>query len=152
MSFPGEGGPLVLRPQQKNWSCGAAAVRNMCILLGEDPGESRMRDACSTTEHGTDEHGLIKGLLAMGHYGYVYDTISERGMSQLRSHLMTRGPAFLCVDDHDHWVLALGVLSRGFVVFDPANGSTTMWDTRMMLRRWRYEGDGRPYFGVWVEL
>lgn len=146
-----------MRAQQRPYSCGIASIQNALECLGVKctQGEIRKRCHCDP-DHGTGELEVIRALLS---YKAQVDEWANRNkldsMRWLQQHLWDVGPVILCVDEWEHWVTAIGILSQTtFLVFDPARGAglkVYSWDG--LATRWRLgpKHSGPSYYGIGVK-
>lgn len=120
-----------------------------------------LRALVGTTDDGSDEHDIIRALLA---YGCGVD--EHRGTSALAARewltvSITAGrPVLLCVDRWQHWVTVTGALGAQFNLYDPAreNGGAFVLTWKQLARRWevarraaRAAGDGGVrFYGIAV--
>lgn len=161
-----------MHSQDYPWSCGAAAVRNALEAVGVVVSEQDVRreartvsesecPGCAATvlrkggyvappdvEHtcGTPEEGIIAALEAFdcGCDEIRTDDFDE-AEEELHQALQEGSPVILCVDNWEHWVVAVGSLGQtGVAVFDCSNfkvnrmnSATYVWDSETLERKWR---------------
>lgn len=111
-----------MKYQKTEYNCGPAAVQNALALLGERVSQDRLAAAAGTTEEaGTDEHGIKQAIIAAGRtYDEHATDLDGLAFGWLWYSLLVGRPVVLCVDRWSHWVVAVGVLGRRIVLFDPA--------------------------------
>lgn len=115
-----------MKLQGRHYSCGAAAVVNVIRCFGKKVSESKVRAFSSTTEEkGTDEHGIIAALRALGYDGETFDEEDiDEAFSKLVLHSTEGSPVIICTHDNQHWVTVIGHLNtdpRRVIVFDPSD-------------------------------
>lgn len=106
--------------QEKDYSCGPAALRAALYRYGKKHTEKVIRRWAQTTPDGTDEEGLMR---AIAHYKLRYkviETYSVRDALNKLKYYMSRGiPLLLSVDNESHWFAAVGAMGKDIMVFDP---------------------------------
>lgn len=115
-----------MKLQGRHYSCGAAAVVNVFRCFGKKVSESKVRAFSSTTEEkGTDEHGIIAALRALGHDGSTFEEEEiDEAFSRLVLYVMEGTPVIICTHDSQHWVTVIGHIHtnpRRVILFDPAD-------------------------------
>jgi predicted double-glycine peptidase len=152
-----------LRYQKTEYHCGPAAVQNALAVIGIKVSQDRLAAAAGTTEeHGTDQEGIKRAIISAGRSFDEHATDTERvAHGWLWYSLMVGRPVVLCVDRWAHWVVAVGVLGKRAVLFDPARyrhntdrlGTFTLPKDRL-LKRWkaahRVAGSEPAYYGIAV--
>ena len=107
---------MAFEVQEKEWSCGAAALRYCLSLLGRTVTEKAVRKASGTGHmHGTNEDGLVRAARKFGCTA-VPRRFRDFGHASraLLSYLKKDQPCILSVDDEDHWiVVGQGKIKRG---------------------------------------
>lgn len=138
--------------QTNRASCGPASLVNALAALGVSRTEEEMIRAAGQTVNGTSAKGLRKALADIG--GMVNAplryTSSDVALLSLWHWISERGrPIILCVDDHEHWVVAVGYLGGRFVLIDSADNRLVLYyDPKELLERW--EGPTGGYYGLIV--
>jgi hypothetical protein len=150
-----------LHEQSKKYSCGAACLRNALLVLGTRKREAVLRHAAHTNHAGTSEVNLRQ---AAERFGYRLDEFAEfdkeKGGAAYRwlvGELRQFTPVLLCVDDFQHWVLAIGILDRKIAIADPAKHERPpfgLYTRGGLLKRWWIvdpdKGEQPQYFGMAV--
>lgn len=148
---------MAFKQQDKDYSCGAAALRYALTFLGKNVAEKDLRRASQTTFWGTDEGGIVK---AARHHGCEavmrnYRHFSAAFRSLIR-YVQNGQPCILCVDDWMHWVAVAGANRNGVALFDPrALEVAALIKPLALRRRWAHfkQGDGKEdphYFFIAV--
>lgn len=148
-----------MRRQTGDHDCGPTAIANAFEFHHRRTGLGGLRALCGTTvAGGTDEDGIIRGLLA---YGCGVDVLAEldprAALTWLRASLITWDrPVLLCVDRWEHWVTVVGASARQFLIYDPsreAGGAFALRD-KDLRRRWeaakRVRGRTERFYGISV--
>lgn len=146
-----------MKHQRLSWWCGPAAVANALECLGIHEDQEKIAVLCHVTKKlGTPEEEILRALLAFRVKVDILDKPAQRvSMAWLRKHLRTLGPAVLCVDNHSHWVTAIGVVADRILLFDPSAGKGLQLHTRKtLLARWRLAPThgGPTYYGIGCAL
>ena len=136
-----------MKPQEKTWSCGAAALRNaLRARWGHKVREGQIRALAGTSpEQGTSEDGLIAAARALGYSIVVHSSNSTtEAWDWLRGCLISGRPVILCLDAWEHWAVCFGLLGERVNVFDSSNfknnrkeGGIHTLDRSHLMRRWR---------------
>jgi hypothetical protein len=137
---------MAFKQQDKDYSCGAAALRYALTFLGKDVAEKDLRRASETTFWGTDEGGIVK---AARHHGCEAVIRNFRrfpaAFRSLTRYVQSGQPCILCVDDWMHWVAVAGANRNGAALFDPrALQVAALIKPQALRRRWAHfkQGDG----------
>src|SRR5512133_1355979 len=143
---------MAFRQQDKDYSCGAAALRYALTFLGRSVAEKDLRRASQTTFWGTDEGGIVK---AARHHGCEAVIRNYRhfpaAFRSLIRYVQNGQPCILCVDDWMHWVAVAGANRDGVALFDPKALAVAALITPVALRRrWAHfraaGGEEDPHF------
>ena len=145
-----------MRLQQKDWSCGPAALVNAVQALGKHVSERRVRKLAGTTEGGTDEHGLMAAARSLGFSASPSSSAdAAAAWALVRSNVLGGRPSILCIDGWGHWVTAVGIVGERVIVFDPTEtvrnvqeNGTHSFSRRELLRRWRHRTEEEPFYAV----
>jgi len=106
--------------QQRNYSCGPAAVRAALYVLGHSVQEATIRKWAKTTPEGTDEHGIMRAIHQYGHGTTEFQSdLIGKSWEWLRSSLRRGRPVLICVKQWNHWETVIGTLGKKVIVFDP---------------------------------
>lgn len=107
------------KPQEREYSCGPAALRNCLIHFGKDITEKTVRMACETKKDGTDEDELIAGC---EHFGFETKEIVSVSPNVFKRRLLKglkNGKVFIVSSaDHNHWIPVLEYKNRKLKVVD----------------------------------
>jgi ABC-type bacteriocin/lantibiotic exporter with double-glycine peptidase domain len=142
--------------QKISYWCGLASAANALECLGIVVDQEHLATLCHVTKrHGTSETELMRALLAYKVKVDPWDSRRRRRSTQwLQAHLWDRGPAILCVDSQQHWIVAIGILNQTSIwVFDPATGcGLERIEIGELADRWRLPNrfKGPNYYGVGV--
>jgi len=131
---------MVFSQQDKDYSCGAAALRYALTFLGKNVAEKDLRRASQTTFWGTDEGGIVK---AAGRYGCEAVVRNYRrypaALRSLVRYVQSGQPCILCVDNWMHWVAVAGANRNGVALFDPkALEVAALIKPAALRRRWAH--------------
>jgi ABC-type bacteriocin/lantibiotic exporter with double-glycine peptidase domain len=100
--------------------CGAAAVVNALLALGTRVTAARVRrDAGTTVENGTTEHGIKQALERAGAKFQEISTGLDNAYALLHGHLTAGGSAIVLTEQGGHWETAVGVLGDRILFFNP---------------------------------
>lgn len=146
-----------MRYQEREWSCGPAALANACRALGLRASEGRLRKLAGTTEDGTDERSLITAaraikLSATEHRGADRDA----AWAFVRSNVSDGRPTLLCIDQWQHWVCVIGIVGNRVIYIDSSNTKKNAKEngvhiaTRQQLfSRWRCRNEqDEPFYAL----
>jgi ABC-type bacteriocin/lantibiotic exporter with double-glycine peptidase domain len=128
-----------VRRQTADNDCGPTAIANALEVHHRRLGLRGLRDLVGTTGEGSDEHDIMRALLA---YGFGVDEHAGDSPLAARDWLLdsiaAERPVLLCVDRWDHWVTALGACGRQVVIYDPARdtGGTFVLRFKDLRPRW----------------
>jgi len=145
---------MAFEQQDKEYSCGAAALRYALTFLGKTVQEKDVRKASETTFWGTDEDGIVKAARRYGCETVMrnYRHFPAAFRSLIR-YVQSGQPCILCVDDWMHWVAVAGANRNGVALFDPKSLEVAALIKPESLRaRWAHveheNGSGRadPHF------
>jgi len=142
-----------MRAQQRNYTCGLAAVANALECLGIKRTQQQIGKLCySDPMNGTSEIEIQRALLACGaHVDEWEHKQAPRSWDWLFTRLFAGQPVILCVDDFQHWVTAVGLLGQSVIVFDPALGAgLRIYQKKGLLTRWRLGSGGPSFYGFAV--
>jgi hypothetical protein len=142
--------------QRLTWWCGLAAASNALELIGIHRDQEELATLCHVTKkHGTDEHEVMRALMACGAKVSPWSSRRKKlSMQWLQSSLLNTGPVILAVSDEQHWVTVIGSLTQTtFLVFDPATGEGLghyHWDEIAAWWRVSNHRGGPSYYGIAV--
>ena len=139
---------MAFKQQDKNYSCGAAALRYALTFLGKSVDEKDLRRATLTTARGTDEQGIVKAAGSHGCEAVIrnYRRFPTAFRSLMR-YVQNGQPCILCVDHWTHWVAVAGANRNGVALFDPrALEVAALIKPSSLRRRWAHftQQDGEP--------
>jgi hypothetical protein len=143
---------MAFEQQDKEYSCGAAALRYALTFLGKTVEERDVRRASQTTFWGTDEGGIAK---AARRYGCEVVMRNYRrfpaAFQSLIRYVQSGQPCVLCVDKWMHWVAVAGANRNGVALFDPKSLEVAaLVKPQTLRRRWAHRkperGAEAPHF------
>ncbi|OGH89742.1 MAG: hypothetical protein A2469_02540 [Candidatus Magasanikbacteria bacterium RIFOXYC2_FULL_40_16] len=146
--------------QKKNYSCGPATIRFDLYMSGIEVSESSIRKLAKTTKKGTNAKGIIRALKRFGKKTKKIQVFSPtQAWRRLLSCLNKGKTVFLCCDDENHWVLAVGGFAGKIWVFDPDSTSRKsrrrycaleLYSKKALIRRWGcvYESGEESFFAI----
>lgn len=150
-----------MKYQTTPYNCGPAALQNAMKVLKHNVSQQKIAELAGTTEsEGTDEHGIIRAAVALGH---GVDEVNERDASKafgrVYGALLCGRPVVLCVDRWSHWVTLAGVCGTSIILVEPGGYAYStrengigIYNKDRLLRRWRaarrVAGRGPRYFGL----
>jgi hypothetical protein len=106
-------------PQPTDWQCGPYALQYALLALAIPCDAAALTRASGATEQGADERDLDR---AARRYGCVLSgerwAAADDARTALRAHLSRRTPVLLCVDQWNHWIVAVGADGDAVIVFD----------------------------------
>ena len=146
-----------MRSQQRSWSCGPAALVNICRALGRRVAEGRARVLAGTTKAGgTDELGLISAARSLGLTAAVHSSSDKAAAwAFIRSNVADGRPCLLCIDQWQHWVAAIGVVGDRVLIHDPANTKANVTESGLhplsrpdVIRRLRHQGEQNAFYVI----
>lgn len=150
------GGPLGSTVQDKEWSCGAAAIKNVCAELKLDIDEQEIMELADTDAEGTDEDGMLNALHTIGLKTEVLHTDDPvEAWETLIMYVASGFPCILCVDKWDHWVAATGTDGDKVLIQDSeltrknveVNG-VHYYSELDLMPRWEYTGDEKAFYAI----
>jgi hypothetical protein len=143
---------MAFEQQDKEYTCGAAALRYALTFLGKHVAEKDVRRASQTTFWGTDEGGIAKAARRYGCEAVMrnYRRFPAAFGSLIR-YVQSGQPCVLCVDDWMHWVAVAGANRNGVALFDPKSLEVAaLVKPESLRRRWAYleqrRGESAPHF------
>lgn len=151
-----------MRGQSHRNYCGPACVANILRAYGidreatEDKVAKKLKLAQALNENspadGTTEAQLIK---AFGLYKLPHDQIQVHdpalAVAALRGFLDRGIVSILCVDNSQHWLLALATMGERVVIVDPADPELVLcYPPSELLGRWKAAGDPATYYSLVV--
>lgn len=106
--------------QEKKYSCGASAIRNVIYSLnGIVPSEKYVRRICQTTIQGTNEKGIIRGLTKLGYLTEEFYTENETTFkNKLKKRLSEGYKAIAIIQGNSHWIAITGYENKRVVFVD----------------------------------
>jgi ABC-type bacteriocin/lantibiotic exporter with double-glycine peptidase domain len=128
-----------MRRQTADHDCGPTAIANALEVHHRRVGLRGLRELVGTTDDGSDEHDLIRALLA---YGAGVDEHRGRCAFAAREWLAESTaagrPVLLCVDRWQHWVTLIGAVGAQLVIYDPARetGGVSVLRWKQLAQRW----------------
>ena len=130
--------------QPNTWLCGPFALKHALLVLGVSADERHLAKLAGTDQTGTDEIELARAARHFGcELGFVRQREPEPARRDLARFLTTGLPVLLCIEQWDHWVVAVHEDDGMFVVLDsraPAVFRILPWE---YLRGLLVYGDGR---------
>lgn len=146
-----------MRGQERPGWCGPAAVSNAARCVGPPVAQRRVAKlAGTTTEGGTDEHGLLAALSALGMTGEPWQTRDKKRASEWLLWRSAGCPIILCVDHWLHWVAVIGRCGEKVIIVDKErakHSGSHVQAVRLdkLMRRWKATAeDGRGYYAITV--
>lgn len=150
-----------MKPQERTWSCGAAALRNAIrARWGLKIREGVIRKLAGSSPAGTDEEGIKQAAHSLG-FKTVETWTANRSQAWdwLRGSLLSGKPVILCFDAWEHWVVAIGMLGDRVCIYDPArfnnnraeDGVHVLDQSKLMYRWWNARksvGDSRRAYAL----
>jgi ABC-type bacteriocin/lantibiotic exporter with double-glycine peptidase domain len=137
--------------QERDWSCGAAALVTAALSLGREITESQARELTDTSWDGVDEDQLKTAILTLGFRPEVLHSSDRDGAWNRLVDFLRRGiPCLLCVDEWEHWVTAVGVNRDRVVVVDPEDVGKTELSRGELLARWENPKEDRTFYAIAV--
>jgi hypothetical protein len=143
---------MAFEQQDKEYSCGAAALRYALTFLGKTVDEKDVRKASQTTFWGTDEDGIAKAARRYGCEAVMrnYRRFPAAYRSLIR-YVQNGQPCVLCVDHWMHWVAVAGANRNGVALFDPKSLEVAaLVKPEALRRRWAHlegeSGESDPHF------
>lgn len=108
--------------QQKGYWCGIASIQAALQALQVRATQPAIAARCHVNPvDGTSEEEMKRALLAYGVGLDEFETnLEKKAHSWLLEHVDMYGPAIVCVDEWEHWVVVIGRTADMFIVFDPA--------------------------------
>lgn len=98
--------------QERDYWCGPCSVQNAADWFGIETSQEKIAEAMGTTEEGSDESDIMKGL---DYLGLEYRPVYFDRVTLAKNWLpMTSTPLLLCIDNWEHWVC---VLHRGIDLY-----------------------------------
>ncbi len=131
---------MAFEQQDKEYSCGAAALRYALTFLGKTVEEKDVRKASQTTFWGTDESGIVKAARRYGCEAVMrnYRRFPAAFRSLIR-YVQNGQPCILCVDNWMHWVAVAGANRNGVALFDPKSLEVAaLVKPESLRRRWAH--------------
>jgi hypothetical protein len=112
-----------LYPQPNSWTCGPFALKHALAIIGVFVDEREVaRLARTHWWNGTDEIKLARAARAYGcDLPLVRRKNADRARRELVEQLRNGHPTLLCVDKWSHWVTAVHVEGKKFVVLDSSH-------------------------------
>jgi len=106
--------------QEKNYSCGASAVRNVIESLnGIVPSEKYVRRICKTTIQGTSDKGLVKGLTKLLYHTEEFYTENENTFKNKLIKILKDGKkAITIIQGSSHWIAVKGYENKKIIFVD----------------------------------
>ncbi len=138
-------------PQPNAWQCGPYALKYALLSLAIPSDEAAVTRASGATEQGTDERDLDR---AARRYGCVLTVdrwlTEEDARVALRDHLARRTPVLLCVDQWNHWIVAVGAEADVVIVLDSRKADVVqIIDWKALLGRVAYRsGSGAALYDL----
>jgi hypothetical protein len=130
--------------QPNTWLCGPFALKHALLMLGVRADERHLATLAGTDTSGTDEAELARAARHFGcDLGFLRRRDAEVARRDLVRLLAARVPVLLCIEQWDHWVVAVHEEDGTFVVLDsraPAVFRVLPWE---YLRELLVYGDSR---------
>jgi ABC-type bacteriocin/lantibiotic exporter with double-glycine peptidase domain len=106
--------------QERQYSCGPAAIRAALYMLGRKVTEAKVRKVAGTTTGGSDEKDMIR---AIHYYGYnvteINSTTKKESWAKIKYQIGRGRPIILCINGWSHWVCIVGMFGKKVILFDP---------------------------------
>jgi ABC-type bacteriocin/lantibiotic exporter with double-glycine peptidase domain len=143
--------------QSDKFSCGAFAIANALEAIGHCVDTRAVAELALTHPvRGTSERGVRRALDLLGYRTYPISAVGPGAATQaaiaLRGALAIGHPVLLVVDRGEHWVAAVGILGRRFLVVDSSASALVRVVDSVDLTRWWRDRDARTrrqvYYGV----
>ena len=139
-----------MKPQERNYSCGPAAIRAAFHVMGRSVTEKALRAHAGTTNEGTDHNDILRALRHYSQRGKEYETkFHSHAWKWLRRRISAGRPVILCVDRWDHWVTVVGNVGSKILLFDPNSKSKYSglrpYSQDSLLSRWNYKN---TFYGI----
>jgi hypothetical protein len=139
--------------QPNSWQCGPFALKHGLLALGIYAHEDELaRIASSTEKNGTDEHQLARAAQACGCTLSVVRRFHAGAAQQELDHWFARGiPVLLCLDQWEHWVVAMAADGEHIVVLDSQfDNAVLRVETRDRVAE-RLAYHKRRWRGMWTQ-
>jgi ABC-type bacteriocin/lantibiotic exporter with double-glycine peptidase domain len=131
-------------------------VVNAASVYGIRVGQARAAELASTDDDGTDEHGIIAAIDAIGLAPAEFSSDCQNAARAWLSSLSPMMPLILCVDRWGHWVTVIGWCAGRCLIVDSESVGDLVQPVspRSLLKRWRatraQRTEGQPYYGIAV--
>jgi ABC-type bacteriocin/lantibiotic exporter with double-glycine peptidase domain len=128
-----------VRRQTADNDCAPTAIANAFEFHHCTVGLGAVRELVGTTDDGSDEHDVLRALLAYGCAVDEFKSDSARDSFKWVLDSVQHGrPVLLCVDRWDHWVTVIGGAGRQVTIYDPARetGGTFVLRFKDLRPRW----------------
>ena len=107
------------KPQERDYSCGPAALRNCLIHFGYSITEKTIRKVCEANKEGTDEEGMYNGCFHFGFDPIELYSISPEVFKRKIIKGLKQGKVYIVsVEDGNHWISALEYKGRKIKIVD----------------------------------
>jgi hypothetical protein len=115
-----EVGPIVsFNCQPNSWLCGPFALKHALLMLGVRAHETEVATLAGTDTTGTDEVELARAARHFGcDVGSIRQHDAEGARQELARLLSAEVPVLLCIEQWDHWVVAVHEDDGTFVILD----------------------------------
>ena len=149
-----------MKYQNRDWWCGPTAIQNALRALGRRVGQESIAALCGTTEEGSDESDLLRGLGRMEIPCTVFEDSDPKVARYWLDKKLNQGyPVLLCVDHWDHWVCVIGAAGDRYILIDSERTPNNLRENgvhvlvpKTVLRRWRAGrkvcGGGERFYAI----
>jgi ABC-type bacteriocin/lantibiotic exporter with double-glycine peptidase domain len=101
--------------QERDYSCGASAVRNILSSLNISVTEKTLREKCNTTTDGTELEGIMNCLWR---YGITSKKIYTINKYRFQNEIRKTSQAIILTDSAWHWIALLGKENKRYIIVD----------------------------------
>ena len=143
-----------MRFQQREYTCGPAAIVNAARALGVRVAERRVAKLASTAKnHETDDWQMLEAIRGVG---LIAEPLLAESRSAawafVKSSLSSGRPVIVCIDSYSHWTTLIGVCGDRVLMADPIRTDTNKKENGIislgrleLLRRWMHKSKGEHY-------
>lgn len=149
------GGELGGVRQSTSFSCGCAALVNVCKNLEVLTTEDEVAELAGTTKDGTSEGGIMDAADKLGlNTQELHTPDPDTAWGELVMYVATGFPVIICVDKWDHWVAVIGTDGDKIVIQDSERTETNeeingvgLFTRDEVLARWMHP-ESETYYGI----
>lgn len=131
------------QPSGLGW-CGPVCIANALAIYGIPTTQEECAGACQTpSDEGSDKKDIHKGLKKFGFRANIKDVREKSKFSQTLRWVKNQtdnGKFVICsINGHyeaGHWILILGVSSRGIQVWDPHDEGSKLISRKNLFKAW----------------